>query len=110
MARQKLVERRLDGGVVGGGRAAGVVVQDVEPAEMAGRGLDGARDAVGIGDIGRDRDRAIAGEMRALLARRRIDLGDRDAGALAGEQDRGGAADPGARAGDQRHLAFEPIH
>jgi hypothetical protein len=43
-------------------------VQDVEPAEMAGRGLDRARDAVGIGDIGRDRDRAIAGEMRALIS------------------------------------------
>jgi hypothetical protein len=38
--------------------------------------------------------------MRGLLARGGVDLGDRDLGALAGEQDGGGAADPGACAGD----------
>src|SRR5438874_844966 len=82
------------------GRAAGIVVQDMQPAEMIGGCLNGALEVVGIGDVGRDRDRAVAGEMRALLARRRIDLGDRDPRALAGEQDCRGAADPGARPGD----------
>src|SRR5438477_268491 len=49
-------------------------------------------------------------EMRALLARRRIDLGDRDPRAFARKQNGRGAADPGARSGDQRHLTVETRH
>ena len=76
-------------------------------AEMIGRGFDGALDAVRLGDVGRNRDRSVAGKMRALVAARRIDLGDCDAGALAREQNGRGAPDPGARPGDQRHLAVK---
>jgi hypothetical protein len=54
--------------------------------------------------------RAIAGEMRGLLACHGIELGDRHPGAFTGEQDRGGTADPGARAGDEGDLAGKSRH
>src|SRR5207248_3197528 len=82
----------------------------VEPAEMTDRILDRTRDAVGLGDIGLDRDRPVAGEMRTLLARHAVELGDRHPGALAGEQNSGGAPDPGASTGDQHDLAVKPPH
>jgi hypothetical protein len=66
--------------------------------------------AVGIGHVGADRDRLVAGEMRGFLAGRGIDLGDSHFGAFAREQDGGGAADPGAGAGDEGDLACEPCH
>src|SRR6202047_843837 len=48
--------------------------------------------------------------MRCLLARGEVDLGDCDLGALAREQEGGGAADPGAGTGDERYLTCEPPH
>jgi hypothetical protein len=56
---------------------------------------------LGIGDVGADGDRRVSGEMRRFFAGRSIDIGDGDAGAFAREQKRGGAADPGAAAGDE---------
>ena len=84
----EFVERRVDRGVVLRGRAAGIVVQHVEPAEFVDRRAERRLQAVGLGDVGADRDRAVAGEMRGFLARRGVDIGDRDLGALAREEDR----------------------
>ncbi len=53
------------------------------------------RVAAGVTDAGRDR-----------LAARAVDLGNRHARALAGEELRARAADPGTGAGDDRDLAF----
>ncbi len=85
-------------------------MEHVEPAELVDGGTDGRLQDVGVGDVGADCDRLVAGEMRGLLARREIDLGDCDPGAFAREQDSGGAADPGAGAGDESYLAREPRH
>ena len=51
-----------------------------------------------------------AGEMRGLFTGGCVDLGDRDARTLAGEQDCRRTANAGAGAGDECHLAFEPSH
>ena len=76
--------------------------------------LDVALDLGVAGDVGLQRDRAAA---RAL--HRGDGLGEpglrhvhrRDAGAFAGEPDRGGAADAPAAAGDHGHLPLEaPVH
>ena len=111
MARQNSSIGAFDHvGVLQGG-AAGVVVQHVEPAVMRNRLADGGLQAVGLAHVGRDGDGLAAGgsdAMRGLLAARRVDLGDDDAGALAGEQLGGGAADAGAGAGDEGDLAGEP--
>jgi hypothetical protein len=72
--------------------------------------VDRPLQAVGLGYICTNGDRAVAGQMRGFLARSGVDLGDRDLGAFAREQNRGGAADPGARAGDEGDLPVESIH
>jgi hypothetical protein len=48
--------------------------------------------------------------VSGFLAGPSIDLGNGDAGALAGEQDCGGAADPVTRAGDEDYPVREPWH
>jgi hypothetical protein len=64
--------------------------------------------AVGVGDVGTDRDRLISGEVSSLLAGSGIDLSDGDLRAFAGEQDGGGTANPVTGARDEGHLAREP--
>ena len=106
----EFVERGVDRGLVLRGRAAGIVVEHVEPAEFVDGRADRRLEAVGVGDVSADRDRPVAGEMRGLLARGGIDIGDRDPGAFARKQDRRGAADPGTGASDEGYLACEPRH
>ena len=89
---------------------AGIVDEDVEPAEGG----------MGFGDDGGDRRLVgdIEGEGRRLAACRRdfigdgfrraaVDVGDRDAGARRGERGRRDPADAGAGAGDQRCVAVD---
>ena len=85
-------------------------MQDVQPAELVDRRADRPLEALRLGYVGADCYRTVAGEMRGLLARGGVDLGDCDLGALAREQDGGGAADPGARAGDEGDLAVQTRH
>jgi hypothetical protein len=96
----EFVERRVDRGVVLLGRAAGIVVEHVEAAELVDGGADRRLQAVGVGHIGTDRDGFVPGEVSSFLARPDVDLSDGDFRAFAGEQDSGGAADPGTGAGD----------
>jgi hypothetical protein len=53
--------------------------------------------AVGVGHVGTDRDRFVSREVSGFLAGLSIDLSNGDSGALAGEQDCGGVADPVTR-------------
>jgi hypothetical protein len=62
-------------------------------------GADRRLQTVGVGHVGLDCDRLIAGELRGFLPGPGIDLGNSYSGAFARKQDGGGAADPGARAG-----------
>src|SRR6266566_8859457 len=90
-------------------RAAGVVDQDVHPAETLGRGRDHGADAVLAGQVGRDGEHLGAGLATDLPGRgRQVCLGpraDRDPGTLAGQGQRGRLAQALARRGDERDLA-----
>jgi hypothetical protein len=110
IARQNFVERRVDRRVVLRSGAAGVVVEYVESAEFICGRADRGLQTIGISNIGMDRDRSVAGQMRGFLTCRRVDICDCDSSALAGEEDRGGAADPGAAVGDERDFSCEPWH
>ena len=106
----EFLDRRLDHGVVLRRGAARVVVQHVQAAEGVQRGADRGLDAGLVRDVGPDRDRAVAGQVRRLLAGRDGDVRHDHLGALAREQHRGGAADPGGRTRDERHLACQSCH
>jgi hypothetical protein len=82
----------------------------VEAAEFVDGDADRRLQAVGVGHVGADRDRLVAGEMSSFLAGPGIDLGNGDFGALTGEQDSGGTADPVTGAGDEGYLACKPWH
>jgi hypothetical protein len=62
------------------------------------------------GSVGADRDRFVSSEVSGFLAGPSIDLSNGDPGALAGEQDCGGAADPVTGAGDEGNRPREPWH
>ena len=71
------------------------------------RRLDHPPHAIGIGDIHLDRGRRSAFAARrggGCLRRRRIHVGDGDLRPLGGEAQAGGAANPGAAAGDDANL------
>ena len=53
---------------------------------------------------------ARAGGLRGCFASRRVDVGDDDLGALLGKAFRGGAADAGASARDERHFPGQSRH
>jgi hypothetical protein len=95
-----------DRGEGGGGRGAGVVDEDVEPAVAGDDGVDQAGDVVGAADVGRHR-----GDLRACLCGQLARGPGEHVGppgahdhlrALAGERPGGGPADALAAAGDER--------
>ena len=97
----ELLDRGFDHGVVLRRRAAGVVVQYVQPAEVLHRGADRGLEAGIVGHIGADGDRAVAGEMRGFVAGGGVDVGDGDTCAFARKQEGGGSTDAGAGTGDE---------
>ena len=89
---------------------AGIVDEDVEPAELVDGLLDRALAEVLVADVAGDRDRLAAFLLDDLLGLRRIvmlaQIEDGDVGALAREQGGDRAADAAVGAGDQRDLAL----
>jgi hypothetical protein len=83
-------------------------VQHLEAAEFVDGGADRRLQAVGVGHVGADRDRFVAGEMGGFIAGLGIDLSDSYFGTFAREQDGSGATDPGTGAGGEGYLACEP--
>ena len=88
---------------------AGVVDQDVDPAELGQRGADHRPDLLLVGDVGAHQQVAAAG----LLDRRQHrgghvlaqHVGDHHVGALGGERGRDLPADPPGAAGHDGDLA-----
>ena len=109
----ELVEIDVENAAVARRGAAGIVVQDVQPAEMLHGLLDRRSDAALVGYVGGDGEAlsASAGDLlRDGFPGGRIDLGGGDAGAFRGHRPRRSAADAGAGTGDQRDLAFKAAH
>src|SRR5207245_443970 len=87
---------------------ARVVDHDVEPAEARDRLAHAALDARLVGDVGLDRERALA-ELRRQRARcGGVDVRDDGPRALADEALGNAAADPLRAAGDDDDLALVP--
>ncbi len=103
--------RRLAGGRHRGADA-GVVDQDVDPAELLDGGVDEVLAGGGIGDVGAHRDGLATGAFH-----QRLRLGqpvdpagaERHVRAGLGERLREGDTESGRRAGHDRHLAVEPV-
>jgi hypothetical protein len=66
--------------------------------------------AIGVGDVGTDRDRLVSGEVSGFLAGPGVDFSNGDLRTFAGEQDRGGTANPVTGARDEGHRAGESWH
>ena len=107
-----------DRGVAGD---AGVVDEDVEPAELVDGLLHHAPGAFEVGDVLVVRGRLAAalaneidGEVGVLAGALALEAGaeivDEDLGALLGQLERVTAADAVARAGHDRHPAVEQTH
>ena len=113
----ELLVRCLGHRAVGGGRATGVVVQDVELVEPGDGHGDRGRDAGMLGDIALD-EVGIATAVASQSARRLgcglttlgIDLGDHHLGAFLGKTLGGRPANAATGAGDERHLAHQSRH
>jgi hypothetical protein len=106
---------RLDGGVedrrVVVGRDAGVVVEDVDPAEALRRRAHHLLDLRLVGHVHGLRERgAVPTLAHRLLGRLAADVGDADLGALLREEDRRFAAHSAAGAGDHADLAVQTSH
>ena len=91
-------------------RAAGVVDEEVDPAERLGGARDEVAYLLGIGDVGPLR--VDDGAVRAQLLGRRqhlvlVPCADRHAHALAHELAGDRGADPLRAAGDERAASFE---
>src|SRR5207237_1425465 len=109
-----LIERQLFG--LGPARVAGVVDQQVDPAELVEGPRDRAADPLLVGDVAGNRQRRALGAtvgagVAALtdLGRDRLDLVGRagqqdDRAALVGQRERGRAADPPTGPGHDRDL------
>ena len=101
-----LLDRRVPG-------VAGIVDDDVEPAEGVGCSSHEAVGKARLGDAAVDRD-GIATRRPDLVGngvtRRGIKIVDDDARALAGELERNGPSDAAPGSGDQRDLSFEFGH
>ena len=92
---------------------AGIVDDDVEPAELGDGARDHRVDAGDIAAIGLDRDRppVVAGRFdRGPVRRGAVDIGGRDGGAGFGHRQRRRPADPRARAGHQHDLVLQISH
>ena len=92
---------------------AGIVDDDVEPAESIGGGLDEAIGKARFGDAAVDRDGFAAGRLDLVshgVARRGIEVVDDDARAFAGEFQGDGPSDAAARSRDQGDLSLELGH
>jgi hypothetical protein len=87
-----------------------VVDEYVEAAEALERRRDRVPPAVLVGDVLAHEQRGIADFARERLAGILVDVGEHDARALGGQQQRIGAADATCRAGDQRDLVCDSIH
>ena len=92
---------------------ARVEVDHVDPAQIAGDLLDGGRDLVRVGDVGRVGPAVTAGRLAlrgdlASMIAAQVDHGD--AGAFGREPQRTGPADAVPAAGDHDRLAAEPAH
>src|ERR687888_1191213 len=89
------------------GHDPGVVVEDVDAAVAVGDRAVEAFDALRVGDVHLVEEgvAALGGGCLALLPG---DVGDADACALGGEEERRLSADPAGRAGDDDDLALEP--
>ena len=90
----------------------GVVHQDVEPAELFDRLLDGAPAKCLAADVAADQEALGAVLFDAALGFLGVlgffEIDDRHVGAFAGEVQRHRAADAAVAAGDERGLAREP--
>src|SRR5579885_248047 len=85
----------------------GVVVDDIQPAEMSGGAGEHALHVRAAGSIGANRDRlaAVGRDLRrSLLRRRRVYVNRSDGGAFGSEQKRRGLAHPRTGPGDYRYL------
>ena len=80
----------------------------VDPPQSAQRGVDGILDGGFVGDVARDRDRAL--ELVRHLCRTLLrQVGDRDPSALGGVRSGDGRADPGSAPGREQHLSVEAV-
>src|SRR5580704_8406648 len=94
-------------------RDAGVVEHYVEPPEFSDRALDERLDRLALRHVGRDENRVRAlraQRRRRRFARRRVDVSERDPGAVGREAARAGEADAIRRAGDDSGLAGQASH
>ena len=99
---------------VAGQRDAGVVDDDVDPAELRDDGLGVGLEGRAVGDVEAVRaDLPGAGtlhEVHGLGQAGLVDVGEREKGALAGEVQGEGAADAGAGPGDDDDLVGQVLH
>ena len=89
----------------------GVVVEEVEPPELADGHRDHRRDLLLVADVGVDRDRApalVADRRGDALGFGAADVVDDDRRAFRGEHVRGGFADARPGTGDDRDLPLDP--
>ena len=87
---------------------AGVVDQDVEPAEVRLGGLDHRAHVGGLADVDTQRPRRVADARGHVAARpRRLQVGDQHLRAFGDELARDAGAEARAAAGDDRHLVLQ---
>ena len=93
---------------------AGVVDQDVDPAELVDDALHRGLRGGGVDDVAADADRAgTVGEVeaaRGVGGGGLVEVEDRDRGALAGEALGDAEADASGCSGDDGDAAVEPTH
>jgi len=94
---------------------AGVIDQDVQPAELARAGIDRGAPVCSAGDVQMNRDGGATARLRVDLLRGFPGLGvehvaNYDLSPFAHEQSRLGGPLSARTAGNKSHLAFEPIH
>ena len=102
--------RRLD---ILAEKEPGIVDQDIELAEAGEDRGDGGAPRLCAGHVEREIKRLAAGAFQGAgggAAAFIQHIGDPDLGAGLDHQPCGLAADAARRAGDQRHLAVEPVH
>jgi hypothetical protein len=105
-----LVGHLLDDGVPG---VAGVVDDDVQPAEGRDGRVDKAGGEVGVGHAADEGNRGAAGSLdglRRLRCRLGVEVVDDHVRALRGQLDRHGTTDAASGPGDEGDLPVEPRH
>jgi hypothetical protein len=89
--------------------AAGVVEQQIEPAEVLAHGVEKAFHRTRVTHVGRHGQRAVRGQAEVChrgIERGLAPAGEHHAPAGVGQRTRGGLADAGAAAGDQGHAGY----